>query len=56
MLRRLLILGQRGDKDKVVLTVKNRDQVHRKPTGDLMPFSPRRSSLDLSIQGSEANS
>jgi hypothetical protein len=35
--------------------VQNRAQVHRKPTGDLVPFSPRRFSLDLSIQGSEAN-
>jgi hypothetical protein len=25
-----------------VLTVQNRAQVHRKPTGDLVPFSPRR--------------
>jgi hypothetical protein len=25
-----------------VLTVQNRAQVHRKPTGDLEPFSPRR--------------
>jgi hypothetical protein len=25
-----------------LLTVKNRAQVHRKPTGDLVPFSPRR--------------
>jgi hypothetical protein len=27
---------------KKVLTVQNRAQVHRKPTGDLVPFSPRR--------------
>jgi hypothetical protein len=26
----------------VLLTVQNRAQVHRKPTGDLVPFSPRR--------------
>jgi hypothetical protein len=25
-----------------LLTVQNRAQVHRKPTGDLVPFSPRR--------------
>jgi hypothetical protein len=25
-----------------VLTIQNRAQVHRKPTGDLVPFSPRR--------------
>jgi hypothetical protein len=25
-----------------MLTVQNRAQVHRKPTGDLVPFSPRR--------------
>jgi hypothetical protein len=25
-----------------MLTVKNRAQVHRKPMGDLVPFSPRR--------------
>jgi hypothetical protein len=38
-----------------LLTVQNRAQAHRKPTGDLVPFSPRRVLLDLSIQGSEAN-
>jgi hypothetical protein len=27
---------------KTVLTVQKRAQVHRKPTGDLVPFSPRR--------------
>jgi hypothetical protein len=26
----------------LMLTVQNRAQVHRKPTGDLVPFSPRR--------------
>jgi hypothetical protein len=26
----------------LLLTVQNRAQVHRKPTGDLVPFSPRR--------------
>jgi hypothetical protein len=26
----------------LLLTVQNRSQVHRKPTGDLVPFSPRR--------------
>jgi hypothetical protein len=25
-----------------LLTVQNRAQVHRKPTGDLVPFSPKR--------------
>jgi hypothetical protein len=33
------ILDSRRD---LVLTVQNRAQVHRKPTGDLVPFSPRR--------------
>jgi hypothetical protein len=38
------------------LLVQNRVEVHRKHPCDLVPFSPRGSSLDLSIQGSEANS
>jgi hypothetical protein len=29
-------------KSWLVLAVQNRAQVHRKPTGDLVPFSPRR--------------
>jgi hypothetical protein len=28
--------------EALLLTVQNRAQVHRKPTGDLVPFSPRR--------------
>jgi lipoate-protein ligase A len=36
----LVELGVRAP--RVVLTVQNRAQVHRKPTGDLVPFSPRR--------------
>jgi hypothetical protein len=39
----------------MLLTVQNRAQVHRKPTGDLVPFHQGGSSLDLSIQGLEAN-
>jgi hypothetical protein len=39
-----------------LLTVQNRAQVRRKPTCDLVPFHQGGSSLDLSIQGSEANS
>jgi hypothetical protein len=31
-----------GARKKGLLTVQNRAQVHRKPTGDLVPFSPRR--------------
>jgi hypothetical protein len=31
-----------GTRKKVLLTVQNRAQVHRKPTSDLVPFSPRR--------------
>jgi hypothetical protein len=31
-----------GPGDRLLLTVQNRAQVHRKPTGDLVPFSPRR--------------
>jgi hypothetical protein len=38
---------------KKLLTVQNRAQVHRKPTGDLVPFHQGGSSLDLSIQGSK---
>jgi hypothetical protein len=38
-----------------LLTAQNRAQVHRKPMGDLVPFHQGGSSLDLSIQGSEAN-
>jgi hypothetical protein len=41
---------------KGFLTVQNRAQVHRKPKGDLVPFHQGGSSLDFSIQGSEANS
>jgi hypothetical protein len=37
----LPILGN-GARKRSLLTVQNRDQVHRKPTGDLVPFSPRR--------------
>jgi hypothetical protein len=44
-----------GARKRGLLTVQNRAQVHRKPTGDLVPFSLRRVLLDLSIQGSEAN-
>jgi hypothetical protein len=47
---------RREKKRASLLTVQNRAQVHRKPTRDLVPFSPRGSSLDLSIQGSKANS
>jgi hypothetical protein len=31
-----------GARKRGLLTVQNRAQVHRKPTGDLVPFSPRR--------------
>jgi hypothetical protein len=31
-----------GARKRGLLTVQNRPQVHRKPTGDLVPFSPRR--------------
>jgi hypothetical protein len=31
-----------GAKKRGLLTVQNCAQVHRKPTGDLVPFSPRR--------------
>jgi hypothetical protein len=37
----LLIPGN-GAKKRGLLTVQNRVQVHRKPTSDLVPFSPRR--------------
>jgi hypothetical protein len=37
----LPILGN-GARKRGLLTVQNRAQVHRKPTGDLVPFSPRR--------------
>jgi hypothetical protein len=37
----LPILGN-GARKRGLLTVRNRAQVHRKPTGDLVPFSPRR--------------
>jgi hypothetical protein len=39
-----------------LLTVPNCAQVHRKPSSDLVPFHQGGFSLDLSIQGSEANS
>jgi hypothetical protein len=45
-----------GARKRGLLTVQNRAQVHRKLTGDLVPFHQEGSSLDLSIQGSEANS
>jgi hypothetical protein len=31
-----------GGRKRGLLTVQNRAQVHRMPTGDLVPFSPRR--------------
>jgi hypothetical protein len=31
-----------GTRKRGLLTVQNRAQVHHKPTGDLVPFSPRR--------------
>jgi hypothetical protein len=31
-----------GARKRGLLTVQNRAQVHLKPTGDLVPFSPRR--------------
>jgi hypothetical protein len=31
-----------GARKRGLLTVQNSAQVHRKPTGDLVPFSPRR--------------
>jgi hypothetical protein len=31
-----------GARKRGLLTVQNRAQVHHKPTGDLVPFSPRR--------------
>jgi hypothetical protein len=31
-----------GARKRGLLMVQNRAQVHRKPTGDLVPFSPRR--------------
>jgi hypothetical protein len=31
-----------GTRKRGLLTVQNRAQVHRKPMGDLVPFSPRR--------------
>jgi hypothetical protein len=37
----LPILGN-GARKRGLLTVQNHAQVHRKPTGDLVPFSPRR--------------
>jgi hypothetical protein len=39
--RRIVDEGDIGQ-SRAVLTVQNRTQVHRKPTGDLVPFSPRR--------------
>jgi hypothetical protein len=45
-----------GARKRGLLTVQNRAQVHRKPTGDLVLFHQGGFSLDLSIQGSEANS
>jgi hypothetical protein len=39
-----------------LLTLQNHAQVHCKPTADLVPFHQGGSSLDLSIQGSKANS
>jgi hypothetical protein len=48
--------NEKNVEERSLLAVQNRVQVHCKPTGDLVPFHQGGSSLDLSIQGSEANS
>jgi hypothetical protein len=37
-----LLIPSNGARKRGLLTVQNHAQVHRKPTGDLVPFSPRR--------------